>query len=118
MIRSRVANATDICDPLSLSQSIIVEDLIEILQDIDDATHLLGQTARSSIKDMEIITASIICNLEHHMNKNTSLSPMEFFMNEDILSHWRTNIFREFPIVQHVLQISSFLTPKYENSTH
>lgn len=117
MICSRVANPTEICDPLSPSESIVVEDLIDILQENDDATHSLDRTASRSIKDVEIFTATIICKLEHHMDKNTSLSSMTFFLKEDILSRQR-NLFNEFPIVQLVLQVLILLTPKYCNSRH
>lgn len=108
---------SELCDPLRPSESFAVEDSIDILQDIDDNTHLLDKKINPSIQDMEILTASVICKLQAHVIKTSSLSTMALLLKDNILNY-RQYLFQKFSIIQLVLQVSCFLTPKCKTDAH
>lgn len=86
LLREKLVKTTEIEDPLTAAEMILIEDLIDALKDIDDATHFLGRSDRPTIQDVEIFSARIVGRLEVHIKKQSSISVIGCALKDDIIS--------------------------------
>lgn len=63
LVRENSGNLGDFGEQITPSKMVLVEDLLKVLQEIDDATVLLGKTNGLFIHEVDILTASIKYNL-------------------------------------------------------
>lgn len=117
LLREQWSSAGAFGEHIKPTEMILIDDLIKILQDLDDATILLGKTSDPLFQEVEIITASILASLSKLSSSNGDSASIDRLLLSDTLQ-CRRKLFNDFPVTELVLQVSTFLTPEYEKGNH
>lgn len=94
-IREPLSNTESIDE--TLIETVLFQDIINVLQGIDDVTMILSKSNSPTIQDVEVLTASIISLVNTFQKSQSLISYFAGTLQGDILN-WRVMLFNQFPI--------------------
>lgn len=92
-------------EPLTESEEVLLEDLIQFLEHIADVIVLLVESKRPTIKVVDILTSSVIETLKNVSGSNSPIFVMAISICTDILQS-RLILVNQFPIIGLVFHIA------------
>lgn len=110
MLREQGAQSASSIELLSAEETIIIEDLMMMLQNTEDVTEFLGKSNSPSIQDVDIFTATINCSFNEFVDPYLPISSILREFLDDIMK-LLVALLNQFPIIDHIFQVSPFLAP-------
>lgn len=110
LFKEQGRSASSSIDSLSVSETILIENLDKILENIDALTELIGKSKKPKIQDVDVITATVLCGLSDIRNSYSPSVLIDTSLRDDILRR-RVSMLNQYPTIGLLYQVSTFLTP-------
>lgn len=78
LARKQGTSSSSSIDALSVSETILIDDHVKILTNIESVISLLGKSKQPTIQDVDVLTATVLCSLSdignhHHLVRSLLL---------------------------------------------